>query len=518
MSAEKLGFLRDLLLTTESPAGMVVNLTIFLLLVIGLVDVIAAVRRLWRERAVLLQTRKTLSSAAKEGVLGGGVDVVAVLGVPRKSLVGRRVERVLELRSAGLRHPGMLRELTGDRLAGYGALARYIGAILTLLGLLGTVLGLSFALFNIQEALGRVGDLAAFPELIRALGQTLLGMRTAFACTMAGLVAALLLSACNHLVSRLQARVAADLEELVTCELLVALERIDPGADEAARVFAQLLVDAGRQLTGLREQVTAAAAVYNASSRQMAAATQALGTHVDLFGRSAAEIAAGQRAVAEAAGEMTRALHASQEANASSLDRHMQELRVVVAQNQETVTGLATAQSSALLTFSDLVADVRTRLAVEGPAETAETLALTLEATRAVLQDLRRLTARFEPAILESHQQLRSAVEAALAEIRTGAAQILTDFSQQQQQAIASQVSSLEAALAKALSQKLTALDQMKEQNQEGIDRLVDGQSAALQVFKDLVADVRDHIGPLGERRSSAGNGRGSHATAQVRL
>src|SRR5206468_4273739 len=147
--------------------------------------------------------------SAMKGHLVAGADIVAVLGIPRESLTGRRVERVLQLRSAGLRHPTILRELSADRIAGSGALARYIGAILTLLGLLGTVLGLSFALFNIQEAMGKVGNLSAFPELLRALGQTLLGMRTAFACTMAGLVAALLLSAFNHGVGRVQARVSA---------------------------------------------------------------------------------------------------------------------------------------------------------------------------------------------------------------------------------------------------------------------------------------------------------------------
>jgi hypothetical protein len=514
MSAEKLGFLRDLFFTTESPAGMVVNLAILLLFILGLWDVVRALLRLGGERKILEQARAKLSAAARRGALGSGADVVNLLGISRESLVGRRIERVLQLRSAGLRHPGMLRELSGDRLAGSGALARYIGAILTLVGLLGTVLGLSFALFNIQEAMGKVGNLSAFPELLRALGQTLLGMRTAFACTMAGLVAALLLSACNHAVSRLQARVSADLEELVTFELLTALERADPGADEAARVFAQRLIEAGQKLDGLREQVTAAGGVYEAASQKIAAAAQALGAHVELFGRSAGEISAGQQAVAEAARNTAEALRASQKASEDSLGRHMQELRSVVAQNQETVSGLATAQSSALTAFSDLAVDVRTHLALEGPAEANKTLAATLEATSMALQDLRGLAARFEPAVLDSQQQLKTGVQAALAEIRTAAAQALADFSRQQQDATASQMRSLEAALEAAVSHKLASLQEVKEQNREGIDRLIVDQSAALQAFRDLVIDLRSQIGP--GVPPSPFNGRGSHPVAQV--
>lgn len=515
MSADKLGFLRDLLFTTESPAGVVVNAVILLLLFIGLLDVVVALRRLRRERAILRQAREKLSAAAQKGALGGGADVVALLGISRKSLVGRRVDRVLQLRSAGLRHPTMLRELGGDRLAGSGALARYIGAILTLLGLLGTVLGLSFALFNIQEAMGKVGNLSAFPELLRALGQTLLGMRTAFACTMAGLVAALLLSAFNHVVSRVQARVSADLEELVMFELLTALERAEPGADEAARVFAQRLVDAGQKLDGLREQVTVAASNYEAASQRIAAAAGALGAHVELFGRSVTEIAAGQRAVAEAGRDMAEALRASQKAYEESLGRHLQELRVVVAQNQETVSGLATAHTSALATFSDLVSDVRTHLAHDGPAEANRTLAATLETTCSTLQELRGLAGRFEPAVLESQQQLRTGVQAALAEIRTTAAQALADFSRQQEEATARQVQSLEAALEAAISHKLETLQQVKEQNREGIDRLVDDQSTTLQAFRDLVFDLRSQVGPAFP--PSQFNGRGSHSGAEVR-
>lgn len=515
MSADKLGFLRDLLFTTESPAGLVVNAVILLLLFIGLLDVFVALHRLRRERAILRQAREKLSAADKKSALGGGADVVAVLGLSRKSLVGRRVDRVLQLRSAGLRHPTMLRELGGDRLAGSGALARYIGAILTLMGLLGTVLGLSFALFNIQEAMGKVGDLSAFPELLRALGQTLLGMRTAFACTMAGLVAALVLSAFNHVVSRVQARVAADLEELVMFELLTALERAEPGADEAARVFAQRLVEAGQKLDGLREKVTAAASSYEVASQRIAASTQAFGAHVELFGRSTGEISAGQKAVAEAARDMVEALHASQKAYSERLDRHLQELRAVVAQNQETVSGLATAQTSALATFSDLVADVRAHLAHQSPAEANRTLAATLEATSATLQDLRGLAGRFEPAILEGQQQLRAGVQAALVEVRTAATQALADFSRQQQEATANQVRSLETALEAAISHKLEALQQVKEQNREGIDRLVSEQSAALRAFRDLMIDLRGQNGP--GFPPSPFNGRGSHTDAEVR-
>jgi hypothetical protein len=509
-AAETLDFLRQLLFAT--PASAVVNLTIILLFVSGLVDVAAAMRRLRQERNGLRQARTKLSAAVTRAA-EGATAVLGVLGVSRTSLLGRRVERVLQARGAGLRHPGMLRELTGDRLAGYGALARYIGAILTLLGLLGTVLGLSFALFNIHQALGKANDVAAFSELTRALGQTLLGMRTAFACTLAGLSTALFLSLGNHLVSRFQARVAADLEEFVACELLVALERVDPGADEAARVFARLLVEAGQSLGGLREEVTAAAVQYVAASQQMAASVQALGASVEAFGHHVAGISEGQRAVAEAtrdSGEALRSmrvlfadwaerqqealgsqLHASQEAYESSLNRHMQELQALVGQNREIVTDLTAAQGAALTAVSDMALDVRAHLVAVGPADPAKTLTATLEASQDALKDLRGLAARFEPAVTESQQQLRAATEAALAEVRTAVTQVLTEITQQTQAGIAEQAHSLEKALAAA------------------IDRHAASQDSTMKAFLDLVIDLRGL--PL------AGNGRGSHPVGQVR-
>ena len=468
MSAENLGYLRDLLFATQSPAGAAVNLIIFSLFFAGLVDVAASYRRLRREKGILLRARKRLSMAS-EGSLGTGVALLARLEVPPKSLVGRRIERLLQIRKSGLRHSEVLRGLSGDRLAGYGALARFIGAILTLLGLLGTVLGLSYALFHIQGALGNAGAPSAIAELTVALRQTLVGMRTAFACTLAGLSTALLLSACNHAVSRLLGKVAADLEEMLTCELLPALERIDPGADEAAQLFARLLVDAGQNLAGLREQVTLAAAGYGEASQQMATSVQALGTHVDAFGRHLAEISTGQREVAAAARDTAEALRTNQEAYESSLQRHSQELQALAAQNREILTSLATAQGSAATGLSDLIADVRTHLSTQDSAEIT-----------------RILTEAF------------------------------AHLAEQQREGIAGQVRSLEAALATALSRHSEGAQEILQTSREGMKQLLENQSSILQAFSQLAFELREEIGPLFERLSSEGNGRGTQAAMRA--
>ncbi len=518
MTAERLGYLWDLLRGAESPAGAVVNAFILLIFVAGVFDVTVALWRLGRERKALRGAQGRVADLL--AAAGAGTrDVHSLLGLERDTLVGRRVEGVLKLRGAGLGDSEMLRQAGVGRLAGYGALARYCGAILTLLGLLGTVLGLSFALFNIQQALGQADDPAALKELIRALGQTLLGMRTAFGCTLAGLSGALLLSALNHGLSRRQSRFAVDLEDFAACELLPAMARVEPGADDAARLFVELLVKAGADLERVQSQVTTAAGRFDEASQRLAASAQEFGASAGVFERSVGELAGGQRAVAAALSDTGEALRALREQGETAKDflaalteRHQGALQAMMSENREAMGDLVGAERAALAAFSDLALDVRGQLADAGPAETAKTLAAAVEASNAVLKDLRGLAARFEPALLEGQHRSTAAVAAALAEIQTAVTRTLAELSQQHQEATASQVRGLENALQAVLTRHAEGFQQVVEQNREGVGSMAREQTSALRAFSDLVVDAHSLMGPLFERPSAAGNGQGHPA------
>ena len=183
----------NLLLAGQQPVGIAVNLLIVLLFLVAFFDITRARLRLSRERVLVKKARAKLRGPAQTAVESAVAAHSAEklekdLGIPSHTLLGHRVERVLRLRLAGLGSRDVLQQLTSERLGSYGSLARQIGSSLTLLGLLGTVFGLSLALVNVGNTSVNIKGVEDLSRLSAALAGTMGGMKTAFSCTLVGLM------------------------------------------------------------------------------------------------------------------------------------------------------------------------------------------------------------------------------------------------------------------------------------------------------------------------------------------
>jgi biopolymer transport protein ExbB/TolQ len=273
--------------TSQEPSGLVVTWLIVAIFGIGVLDVLRSFIRLRRERKYVKTARAHLDS-----IVAGmqGEPLLSALAVPPETLLGKRIARVVQLRVAGLGYRDVLQKLTVEHVERYGATARFIGTILTMLGLVGTVVGMSFAMLRMSGVFEHVNDVKALARLTEALSGTLQGMQTAFACTLAGLASAVVMSYLNYALRRLQSDVVRQIEEFVTCELLTAFERVDPDADNAAKAFAQVLTAATDNLSALCTTLAEVSTRYADTGTEMMKSATTLGTAVQQLSAAASQL------------------------------------------------------------------------------------------------------------------------------------------------------------------------------------------------------------------------------------
>lgn len=470
----------DMLFTSQDMVGRTINLTILGLFLIGCADVARSLQRLASERRLVKRAREVLKE--KSGSLPSGPEdkVVSFLDVAENSLLGKRIARVIRLRSAGLGHREVLQQLTVERIDGYGALARYIGVILTLLGLLGTVVGMSIALYKIQGALQGVDSNAsavaagdALKGLTQALGGTLQGMKTAFGCTLLGLLTAILLSYLNHVVRRAQSAVVAGLEEFVVCDLLPALEQIDPGADETAKVFARVIAEAADSLGQVRDVVTAAAQQYRAASEQMVQVVESFNGGVQALGQNVSQVIGSQQTFTQTLGETRQAV--------------------------ASLSDVVTRQFDALRLFTG-----EANQTVEDRLKAVEDITRT---NSAIQESLQTLAAKFESAVAGYPGQFKEALDAMFAEFKSSVGKLLEGFSQNYKDGVAGHVTNSQKAFEAALAQHLERLQSMFKEHDKGLSDIHLDQRAALRAFSDMVVDVHVNMGNLFEKLAADGNG-----------
>jgi biopolymer transport protein ExbB/TolQ len=393
MDGENLVYFWRLLFPSDSPSALAVSRLIAALFLLGLLDALVALWRLGRERRRIDEAGRALRGAKERPSPLSFETLVKLLRVPADSVVAQRSARALQLRAARM---GGLQQTTSNDLDRYGLLARYIAGILTLVGLLGTVLGLSFALFKIQGALMGVNEVAKLQELTVALGSTLRGMKTAFACTLAGLSTSLLLSLANHLVRRFQTSLAERLDDFTFRGLLPFLERLDPGADQAAKAFAQKLKESAEELDKVREVITAAAAQYGTASQDFTGTVHELRGIVTAFESGVTTLSGNQRDFTQAMVETRDALRAVTAADKASDKK--EESRQALLEN------LLNEHRGALRTFSDVLVDLGLNL---GAMFEKQAVTDNAEAQRQLLESHRKA---YEEALQRSIQELSKAV------------------------------------------------------------------------------------------------------------
>jgi biopolymer transport protein ExbB/TolQ len=440
--------IKRLIFFLEDPLGYVVNMTIVALFMVGLCNVVIAMIRMAREWLAVGRARAALHLPDSQCPAGPSEAVLRFLKVSSRSLLGRRVARVIRLRTAGIEHRDILQQLLGERLESYGALARYIGTILTLMGLLGTVFGLSLAVLKAQGALSAGYDLAALRDLAQALGGTLGGMKTAFVTTLTGLLTALPLSFCNHLVRRTQSYLLVHMEDLVICDLLPALEKAEPGANEAARVFAQVITAAATELQQLGETIATAATAYKSSSEETAQGVATFLSTVQSFDRSVAQMAENQQ----------------------NFTQIMRETRDAVRTMNDTVIRQLDA---ALRAFSDMTLDVHGNM-----SPLFERLGVDNSRDREILRST-----------------LQETLDKMFTEFKTSLPNLLANLTQQYQEGV---ISPLESLLARHMNDLRIALQAFS-------DMAIDVHDSMGTVFEQLAATGNGRV-----RSYSPWPGRGS--------
>ncbi len=490
MDGESLAQLWRLLLPEDSPAAQAISWLILSLFLVGLLDAVVAIWGLLRERRRVDRAGRALLNPESRPSSLSTEAIVELLGVPAGSSVAQRVARVLQLRAARM---GGLQQTTSGHLDRYGLLARYLAGILTLAGLLGTVLGLSFALFKIQGALAGVDDVQKLQQLTEALGSTLRGMKTAFACTLAGLSTSLLLSLVNHLVRRLQTSLAERLDDFTFRGLLPFLERLDPGADQAAKAFAQVLRESAQELDKVREVVTSAASQYGQASQGFTHAVQALGEIVRSFEDGVSRLAGNQR-------DFTQALTETRDA-VRSLDKGIESYGARLA-------ALSEAHSLALQASSDSQVDLRRQLGAFFETQAASDSA---ESQRQLLATLQGFPDHFKPMLAEYEGQLRAFLAGALEEMKASSSALVSRLEQEHREKAAAQMQAHEKAYEETLQRAIREMEKSLKTSDERLRSLFESQGSALQAFSDMVRDVHSNVSPL-LGRDFTGNGRPSAA------
>jgi biopolymer transport protein ExbB/TolQ len=444
------------LIFLDDPLGLLINVIILVLFALGCFDVMRALALVARERRWISQARQRLEDGeCPKDKPSAALDY---LGVPEHGLLGRRIARVMELRAAGVGQRNLLQQLTAERLEGYGALARYIGVTLTLLGLLGTVFGMSLALFKIQSALASVNDEASLQALVTALGETLGGMKTAFGCTLLGLMTAILMSFFNYRVRRRQSVVIHLLEEFILCDFLPALQKVDPDADDAAKTFAQIVANSADELEKSRANISASAKGFQDASAIAAQAANDMKLAIQSFGQQIGLVAGNQQT-------FTDTLQATQQALGKMTDavtRQYEDVRVFMqSANQLLDQRLAVMEEHA-------------------------------KSNRALQENLEKLAGSFGPAVLGYHEQFKAAVGELFAGFKADLSKTLADVSGQHRDHILGQLGA---------SQK--AFDETLARHQTTLHSFADMVADARFTF-GLPADNSNHDGHVAPRQAAA--------------
>ncbi len=488
-----IGNLWDLVFGQQDLIGLTVNIIIFVLFLIGLIDVFWSWIRLRRERKLIEKADRELANSelANEGSRypsGRAEKVLESLGIESEDgLLGKRVKRVIQLRSAGLGHRDVLQQLTVERIDGYGALARYIGVTLTLLGLLGTVFGLSQALFSIQGALGGVKDIEGFSQLILALSKTLEGMKTAFGCTLAGLFTAILLSAFNYFIRRKQSVVTARLEEFVVCGLLPALEKEVPNPDNAANAFANVISSATTDLNEIRKTITDAASRYQQGSEEVGKIATTLQGAASAFSDGAVKVNNYQEQYTQTLSDTRAAIG---------------NLNSTIAKQLEEVSNFTNTTTQAL----------NSRLS---------TISQTADDNRAALESIQTLAQKFQPAIEGYHNHFKGALDGIFGELKTSMNSLFVEVGKNYKDGVAGQIQKNQQSFEDALKQQTKDLQDLVEQNRKVVLALIEHNrkaveestkqnQAGVQAISDMVVDVNLRMLSLFEKLDGSGNGLGA--------
>jgi hypothetical protein len=243
------------------------NGVIVLLLAVGLADVVWQLIRLVREDRYLDRVASFLDGVEQGLESPERTDEVVLTGEPRSQAEFLATVRDVVLR--GHHHATLpyLLDSLGERTESRRTLPRYLAGTLIVLGLLGTFWGLLQTVQGVQGiidtlAAERYDDVAAFVGALRErMAMPIDGMALAFATSLYGLGASLVVGFAETQLGRALAHGQGRTEELVVTGLLPFWrarrrpEDLDLEAEDRPAYTAALLEGVSQRLDGVTEQL-----------------------------------------------------------------------------------------------------------------------------------------------------------------------------------------------------------------------------------------------------------------------
>jgi biopolymer transport protein ExbB/TolQ len=461
-----------LLLGGGSVVGVTVNLTIFLLFFVGCVDIIRSLFKLAKERRLVQAAAKILHSNSGDAAQAAMPTLspeamLTYLRVNDRSLLGHRIKRALQLRLAGLGNRDVLQQVTSERLGSYGSLARQIGATLTLLGLLGTVFGLSVALLKIGDA-SNIKGVEDLGLLSQALGGTMGGMETAFGCTLAGLLTAVVMSFLNFGLRRVQSVVLGGIEEFTTCELLRALEHVDPESENATKAFANVLNDVSEDMVQLSSQLRTAASDYMGGATAMQSTLNVLVGTVNSLSEIVNRMAGNQAEVSET----MRATRTALDGVGTIVESSSQLLLERLGQMQQHAAAVGQMQESLLGHHEEF-------------KKTAETMRSTF--TASMQETTKAHTESMQQAMTAHAESIRQTTTTHADSMR----QAMAAHAESMQQATTAQINTNKQMIEEILRKHTEGLKALVDQSQHSLLEILEKNSEMVRAALDIVLDAR---------------------------
>lgn len=214
------------ILTLDDPAdpiGKSIILWIKILFVIGVINYVLHVLRIWGwEKFNLnkvqnyIRTNHGLSDTSPELL-----ERLHKAKVSNLSIIYKRIHDLVHIKQkSGQITQDALADIHAGEASRKAGLSNYILGILIILGLIGTLRGLITAIVEVQPLLQDIQDIDQFPQISYALRETLAGMNTAFVTTLAGLGASLGLGFFGWLFNFLNSAFLTHFEKFVSTEII----------------------------------------------------------------------------------------------------------------------------------------------------------------------------------------------------------------------------------------------------------------------------------------------------------
>ncbi|MEW6607344.1 MAG: hypothetical protein AB1414_07810 [bacterium] len=288
--------------------GKAIIYLIWFLFLIGIIDLIFYWIATNFEKVNLREVRNRFNNISNPGVENVGIltrelirelpsisgigNLVALLPgqiwVPDTSTVVNRLEELHRIREEGgeINHDA-LAEILSIKYNMKAGLVRYLLSSLIILGLMGTFWGLGKSVAQIQPLLTKPENFRSLSDLCNRMSETLGGMSTAFATTLAGLVATLILAFLYYRFNKYQTSFLTELEDFTTTSLI---PRFCPKEKTAVSKMSDTFKESA-------DSMCLASRMLSETSYLMTSRLDQLDTFVNSFGESTTTLVEGMKGI-----------------------------------------------------------------------------------------------------------------------------------------------------------------------------------------------------------------------------